>query len=75
LLVLKPEYTPFRQGLEAMRRGEVLSFAVSPTIAVIPDVENCQAVLFNTTRVAIVRPDGDLMFTFPSIQPLVEDQL
>lgn len=75
LLVLKPQYTPFREGLEAMRNGAILSFAVSPTIAVIPDMNNSQAVLFNTTRVAVVRPDGELVFTFPSIQPLVEDQL
>lgn len=75
LLVMQPRYTQFREGLEKMRRGEVLSFAVNPNIAVIPEVDNQQAVLFNNNRVAIVRPDGELSFTFPPMETLVQDQL
>jgi hypothetical protein len=58
-----------------MKRGAILSFAVSPTIAVIPDMNGTQALLFNSKRVAIVRPDGELSFVYPNMQSLVEDQL
>lgn len=75
LLIMKPEYTPFREGVEKMKRGEILSFAINPTLAVIPETDNRQSILFKDTRVAIVQPSGDLTFTFPSMQALVEDQL
>jgi hypothetical protein len=76
LMVMRPIYLPFRQGLEQMRAGELLSFAVSATIAVIPEVDDCQTIMFNTTPVAKVLPTGEVVFTSnKNVQPFIEEQL
>ncbi len=74
MLIMQPSFIPFRQGLELMRRGELLSFCVSPNIAVIPDTKGRQSILFNTARVAMVEADGEVKFT-TNKQPFIEEQL
>lgn len=75
LLVMKPEYIPFRQGLERMREGELFSFATGPTIAVMPAPNDCQTILFNQHEVATVLPDGELRFINNDVQDYVREQL
>lgn len=73
--VMAPEYVPFRQGLEAMRRGDLFSFAVSPTIAVIPEVDDHQAIYLNTNRAAVVTPDGEVVYDDDVVIPYIKDYL
>lgn len=72
LLLLKPEYTPLREGLEQIRNGLSLSFAVNPNIAVIPAADNKQAIYFNLNRVAMVDPDGSITCDNPIITELLK---
>lgn len=73
-MVMTPVYVPFREGLEKMRKGELFSFAVSPTIAVIPDVYEQQALYCNTNKIGVVKPDGTIVCD-KTVFPFIEDQL
>ena len=72
-MVMNPEYTPFKEGIEALRSGKVISFCVSPTIAVIPDAEEKQAIYFNTNKVGEINPDDSIKCYSPVVQLMVED--
>lgn len=72
-MVMQPSYISFRQGIEAMRQGELFSFAASPIIAVLPDVNGKQAVYFNTTHAATVSPEGEIECGSPAIMSLIKE--
>jgi hypothetical protein len=73
-MVMTPKYVPFREGLEKMRSGELFSFAISPTLAVIPEVDDQQALYCNTNKIGIVKPNGDIVCD-KTVFPFIEDQL
>lgn len=68
LLAMKPEFIPFAEGVEKMRRGEILSFAASHIVAVSPDVDEKFAIFFREKKVGEVLPNGTLSFTIPSVE-------
>ena len=74
-LVMLPEYTPLKDGIAAMRKGEIFSFCTSPNLAVIPDVDEQQAIYFNTSRVGTVLKDGTVTCTVPFIDAIIREAL
>ena len=71
LMALKPEFVPFTEGIRAMRAGELVSFAVSPTIAVMPDVDNTMAIYFRQAKAGMVRADDSVVFDVPLLSTYV----
>lgn len=72
-MVLKPEYKPFREGVQQLLNGDVFSFAVSPHIAVIANSEGGGDVLFSTRIVGTVNGEGHLACNIPTINLLLEE--
>lgn len=72
-MVMMPHYIKLREGIEAMRRGDLFSFCASPTVAVIPDVGEQQAIYFNTNRAGTVRPDGSINTNSPAIADILRE--
>lgn len=65
ILALCPEYLSLSEGVAAMRRGDLLSFAVSPDIAVIPSEEDTYDVYFRQNQAGKIMPDDSLQVTVP----------
>lgn len=74
-MVMIPKFVAFREGVEAMRNGELFSFCVNPNLAVIPDVNDQQALLFNTTKVGVVKKNGDVVCDIPQVHKLIKDSI
>lgn len=74
-LIMLPKYLPFREGLEAMRKGDLFSFCVNPNVAVIPNVGKTQALYFNMTKVGVVNTAGEVVIPDTNISALVKDIL
>lgn len=72
LLVLQPEYVKFRDGIQQMREGSILSFAVNQNVAVVPAADDKQYVYFNLKRVAVVEPDDSITCQDPVIKDLIK---
>lgn len=72
-LLMRPYYLPLRDGLAAMERGDIFSFAVSATIAVIPAAGGKRDILFNTRKVAEVSKDGEVSCINPMVETLIQD--
>lgn len=74
-LIMRPRYLNFREGLERMRNGDLFSFSVNCNLAVIPDVDDQQALLFNTTNVGIVKSNGEVVCDIPQVHKLIQDSI
>jgi hypothetical protein len=74
LLVMKPKYVRFRDGIAAMQRGDLYSFCTSPMVAVIPSLNNTQAVYFNTRQVATIEK-GDIVCSNKIMEKYLRDTL
>lgn len=73
LLALKPNFTPFTEGVRQMREGEILSFAVSPTIAVVPDEDDKFSIYFRQAKAGTVMPDNSVVVDVPLLSEYVGD--
>lgn len=74
LMIMEPKYTPLHEGIAAMRKGELYSFAVSPNIAVIPDVDDTMALFFNTAKVGIVNKNNQVECKIPAVITMAEER-
>jgi hypothetical protein len=72
-LIMKPKFVAFREGLEKMRKGELFSFCVNFNLAVIPARGAQQTLLFNTTKVGLVKKDGEVVCDIPQVRALIKD--
>lgn len=74
-MIMSPKYVAFREGIEKMQKGELFSFCVSPNLAVIPEVGEQQAILFNTTRVGTIKKNGEVLCDVPQVHTLIQDSI
>lgn len=72
-LALRPEYMPLSEGIAAMRAGELLSFAVSPDIAVVPSEDDTYDVYFRQNQAGKIMPDDSLQVTVPLLANYLKD--
>lgn len=75
LLVMRPEYMKFDEGIRMMKEGDLFSFAVSPVIAVIPDVNQGFMIFFNTRQVAKLTNKGTLVCPNETIKTYLKNCL
>lgn len=68
-----PEFLPLTEGVAKMARGEILSFAVSPTVAVLPNDEDSFAVMFKEKVAGHVSPDGNMSLVIPELNSYMEN--
>lgn len=64
-VALKPHFTPFAEGIQKMREGSLLSFAVSPTVAVVPTEDDKFSILFRQAKAGVVMPDNSVIVDVP----------
>lgn len=74
-MVMNPEYHRLKDGLELLREGELLSFCVNPNIAVIPDVNDNVAVLFNTKKVATINQKNHVKAASAVVSTIIGEHL
>lgn len=74
-LILKPEYTPIKEGIQAIREGEVLAFCSSNNLAFMPATAGKLAIFFNKNQVGEVAKDGTINCTISIIHQLIQEQL
>lgn len=74
-LIMKPTYIPFKEGIDKMRKGEIMGFCVSPNLAFIPDVKGKQAVYFNTSKVGVVNENNTISCEVPIIRDILKEQV
>lgn len=75
MMIMKPEFTPLKEGIAKMKAGELFSFAASSNLAVIPAVDDAFALYFNTNRVGTISADGSLSCTVPMVSNMIKEQL
>lgn len=75
LLIMRPEYTKLKDGVEAMRAGELFSFCASPVVAVIPDMDESQAIYFNSNKAAILDSKGTLHCKDETLKRYIKEHL
>lgn len=61
-LIMKPKFLSVGEGVEAMNKGKLLSFAASADVAVIPQEGDNYGVAFRGVKVADLTPEGEMMF-------------
>jgi hypothetical protein len=71
MLALKPEFIPFTEGISKMREGKLLSFAASPSIAVMPDEDDKFSIYFRQNKAGEVLPDGTVVVDIPLLTTYV----
>lgn len=72
-MVMRPEYMPLREGVEAMNEGSVYSFCVSANLAILPVSDDAYGLYFNTNRVGSVSPGGNVSCSIPVVSRLLEE--
>lgn len=72
-LALTPTFVPFAEGIEAMRRGDMLSFAASPEVAVVPGEEGRLNIMFRQKVGGFVMADGTIEATTSIINDYIKD--
>lgn len=72
-LTLVPEFHTLQEGLAKVRNKELVSFAISPTIAIMPDADDRMAVLFKQMKAGTVDLDGNMQLSIPKISSLMEN--
>lgn len=71
-LALKPEFTPLQEGIDKMRAGEIISFAVSPVISVMPDRNDKLAIMYKTKKAGVVDENNVVKLTIPQLSDYME---
>lgn len=71
-VALNPEFYTLAEGIQKMRNKEILSFAVSPTIAVIPSTNDEYTIMFKRKQGGIIRADNSLAFNIPELALYME---
>lgn len=63
MMVMKPQFETLKSGIEKLRAGELVSFSVSPIVAVFPSKNGNLSVYFNTRPVAVIDKDNNINST------------
>jgi hypothetical protein len=72
--VLDPGFIPFHRGIKLMLEGKIVSFAASPTIAVVPTPEQDSLTIMVCSReVGTVSPDGEINMVLPFAKSYLEE--
>lgn len=72
-LVFDTNFTPFLEGFNAIKKGDIASFAVSPDFAVAPsDTVEYLEIMFRQRRVGTVSENGRVSFIVPTLKPAWE---
>lgn len=73
-MLLEPTFIPFHKGIALMLKGELMSFAASPTIAVIPSQDSDDLLVKMCSKViGSVTADGTLNITTPVAKGYLEE--
>ena len=74
-LIMCPEYMTYADGAKAMEKGDVVAFAISHNLAVLPDVGGAKSVMFNTNFAATITKDGEINCDSPIIEALIKESI
>lgn len=76
-IVMQPNFIPLHRGIKLMLEGKLLSFAASPTIAVMPSrgEEDGLTVYMCDKVIGSVDMDGTMNITLPTARTYVEETL
>jgi hypothetical protein len=74
-IIMRPEFVTLKDGIEAMNKGDLFSFCISPTLAIMPEVNNTKAIFFKTHKVGIVEEDGSINCKIPIVCKTLENTL
>lgn len=73
-LAMKPEFLPLHSGISKMLRGELVSFAASPTLAVVPSTNQDSelTILFCSKAIGTVDANGNMSLSSPIANDYIE---
>lgn len=75
-MLLEPTFIPFHKGIALMLRGDLMAFATSPTIAVIPDPDSEGLLVKMCSKViGTVSPEGEMNITTPVAKGYLEESV
>lgn len=75
-IIMQPTFIPFQRGIKLMLDGKIMSFAASPTIAVVPHADDDSLVVkLCSKEIGTVSPEGELTITAPFAQNYLEGTL
>lgn len=74
-MIMAPEYMRISDGLRKMNEGTILSFVVSPNLAVVPETEERYGLMFNTMRVGEIDVNGRISCTIPVVERMVKESM
>lgn len=75
-LIMEPTFIPFSRGIKLMLEGKIMSFAASPTIAVVPNYEDDGLLIRMCSKdIGTVSPEGEVTFTATLAQNYLEGTL
>lgn len=75
-LIMAPTFIPFHRGIKLMLDGKIMSFAASPTIAVVPSGNGDSLIIKMCSKdIGTVSPEGELSITAPFAQNYLEGTL
>ena len=73
-MVLDPGFIPFYKGIKLMLDGKIVSFAASPTIAVVPTPdEDTFTIMMCSREVGTVSADGEISMALPFAKTYIEE--
>jgi hypothetical protein len=73
LLSLRPTFVPFSEGIEKMREGKIVSFAVSANIAVMVSEDDNFSIFFRQKKAGVVLPDNTVVVDLPALSTYLGD--
>lgn len=70
-----PEFMTLMEGIEKIRNEEILSFAVSSTVAVLPLNGEQLRVMFKQKVAGIINPDNTMQLALPELSSYMENMV
>lgn len=74
-LIMQPQYIRMSEGLRDMRDGEIMGFAVSANLAVLPYNEEHCILMFNNMQVGTVDFNGTINCTIPTVERMFKETM
>ena len=72
-LVMEPDYLTLAEGMASMREGNILSFAMSASMALVVESDEAASLLLGRRRVGSVSFDGTINCTIPYVRANLEE--
>lgn len=70
---LKPDFIPLTEGIAKIRAEEIISFAASPTIAVLPSEDDRLVVMFKQKQAGFINGDNSMSLLIPELNSYMEN--